>query len=270
MLHTHGKTYSSHALNYFLKFFVHIFQGKLQRLESFPNCGRVGNPQNVECVWDCDWITNPLNGQAVNTNNFLIDIIIPEGFTYNLIKYPPDPTCLQDCSLIRDRLSGVTSISELADIIRPILVERPNIDSMILELCVLYLQLNGATPCLDINNLSFPRKTERAQVERNISVTSQRLVGNSVTNNYIDPTLNYTLNQYPWTCSLRTGGYRGRHVCGATLLSAPPSKTIIVSAAHCNYICKSSEGTVRETCCCRDPDNNFASCRLVLRMGLLD
>ena len=111
MLLPHGRTYSSHALNYFLKFFVHIFQGKLQRLESFPNCGRVRNPQNVECIWDCDWIANPLYGQALDTTISLIplvplNIIIPDGLTYNLIKYPQDPTCLQDCSLIRERLSG--------------------------------------------------------------------------------------------------------------------------------------------------------------------
>ena len=256
MLQPHGRTYSSHALNYFLKFFVHIFQGKLQRLESFPNCGRVGNPQNVECIWDCDWIANPLYGQA--------SIIFPDGWygnglTYNLIKYPKDPTCLQDCSLIRDRLSGLTDITELEDIFTPIVDKRPNIDSMIIEICLLYLELNN-----DVCNLS-PLIGGRS-ISASVPIKSQRLAGNSVTNNYFDPTLNYTLNQYPWTCSLRTAGYRGRHVCGATLLSAPPSKTIIVSAAHCNYICKSSEGTVRETCCCRDPDNNIASCRTVRRM----
>ena len=59
----------------------------------------------------------------------------------------------------------------------------------------------------------------------------------------------------------RTSGYRGRHTCGATLLSAPPDKTVLVSAAHCNYICKDTDGTVLETCCCRDPEDNFASCR---------
>ncbi len=32
--------------------------------------------------------------------------------------------------------------------------------------------------------------------------------------------------------------HRSFHKCGVTLLSGPPSKTILVSAAHCNYICK--------------------------------
>ena len=34
-----------------------------------------------------------------------------------------------------------------------------------------------------------------------------------------------------------------------------------MGAAHCNYICKDVDSTLLETCCCRDPDNNFASCR---------
>ena len=134
----------------------------------------------------------------------------------------------------------------------------PNIDSIIIEICVLYLELR-LTPCFNIANLL------QAPLPRNITnIKMERLVGNSLTNSYRDPTINYTLNQYPWACSLRTAGYRGRHVCGASLLSAPPSKTIIVTAAHCNYICKSSDGKVRQTCCCRNPADNFASCRTVI------
>ena len=31
---------------------------------------------------------------------------------------------------------------------------------------------------------------------------------------------------------------RSFHKCGVTMLSGPPGPTILVSAAHCNYICK--------------------------------
>jgi len=70
---------------------------------------------------------------------------------------------------------------------------------------------------------------------------------------------------HPWLCSLRTRGFRGRHRCGVTLLSGPTEDsndpTILVSAAHCNYICKEREtGNVYETCCCR-PAESKASCR---------
>jgi hypothetical protein len=65
-------------------------------------------------------------------------------------------------------------------------------------------------------------------------------------------------NRYPWQCSLRTPGYRGFHRCGVTLLSGPPKPTILVSAAHCNYLCKDSKGRVVEICCCRQPESIFS------------
>ena len=37
-------------------------------------------------------------------------------------------------------------------------------------------------------------------------------------------------HEYPWLCSLRR---RGGHICGITLLSVYPRKTILVGAAHC-------------------------------------
>ena len=43
-------------------------------------------------------------------------------------------------------------------------------------------------------------------------------------------------NHYPWLCSLKyqykTDGSHG-HICGLTLISVWPRKTIIVGAAHC-------------------------------------
>jgi hypothetical protein len=37
-------------------------------------------------------------------------------------------------------------------------------------------------------------------------------------------------HEYPWLCSLRR---LGGHICGITLLSVYPRKTILVGAAHC-------------------------------------
>jgi hypothetical protein len=45
-----------------------------------------------------------------------------------------------------------------------------------------------------------------------------------------------------------------------TLLSGPPQDTVLVSAAHCNYLCKNAEGQVVETCCCLNKKSKF-SCR---------
>jgi hypothetical protein len=59
---------------------------------------------------------------------------------------------------------------------------------------------------------------------------------------------------------LRTSGYNGIHRCGVTLLSGPPQKTIFVSAAHCNFVCKNAASQVVETCCCLEDKNQF-SCK---------
>lgn len=69
-----------------------------------------------------------------------------------------------------------------------------------------------------------------------------------------------TLNQYPFICSLKTRGFRGYHRCGITLLSVPPNPTILVTAAHCTFICKDSDGYIVETCCCRE-ESEPSNCR---------
>ena len=247
--------------NLFFKFLSYNLQSQSlhTRLESFPNCGKLGNPDNVECIWDCEWVDNPLIGRIPKTGSPLIDQFVSEaGLIYGLIKYPANKSCLDDCTFIaklkEQENQGIQGIINVLLQSKEILNVKPNIDSIIIEICLIYFELRNQPPCLVLP--PFQRSLEKKR-------KTQRLFGNSLTNSYVDKTLKYTLNQYPWTCSLRTAGYRGRHVCGATLLSAPPSKTIIVGAAHCNYICKSSDGTIRETCCCRDPKDNFASCRNV-------
>ena len=250
-----------------LKFLIYIFQEKLPRLENYPNCGRVGNPENVECIWDCEWVDSPKTvGSPFTTGLPMLNVALNEaGFTHGLVKYPSNIDCLDDCTMLAkieeaaaNSIDPVTLAVNLFALADPAIRQGPNIDSMIVEICLLYFELEPP-PSRTCFNLPPAIVIGRNLKTNNLS----RLIGNSLTNSYTDSTLNYTLNQYPWTCSLRTTGYRGRHICGTTLLSAPLSRTIIVGAAHCNYICKSSEGTVRETCCCRDPDDNFASCRTV-------
>jgi hypothetical protein len=104
----------------FLKFMFYLFQGKLPRLESFPDCGRVGNPHHVECIWDCDWVDNPKFKQQPNTGIGLIDLMIQDSvLTYNLIKYPPDIACLEDCELITKLREA--NILELSGIVTQVL-----------------------------------------------------------------------------------------------------------------------------------------------------
>ena len=218
----------------FLKFLVYIFQGKLPRLESFPNCGRVGNPQHVECIWDCEWISNTLVGEIPNTGPILLDLALSQfDLRYSLIKYPQDKSCLDDCTIIDKLQDAEDSVNDLVQIAIEAISQRSNIDSIVIEICVLYFELD-LPPC-------FKKPPFRRNLETETNL--ERLVGNSLTNSYTDPTLNYTLNQYPWTCSLRTAGYR------VVTSTEPPCfrhhlpKHSLGGAAHCNYIGKSCEGT---------------------------
>ena len=64
------------------------------------------------------------------------------------------------------------------------------------------------------------------------------------------PTLENTKHRYPWICSLRSVGQQSSHICAVTLLSRPPGPTVLVTSAHCVYICKNLEGRQVPNCCC--------------------
>ena len=72
------------------------------------------------------------------------------------------------------------------------------------------------------------------------------------------PPLEDTRHRYPWLCSLRSVGEAPFHYCGVTLLSRPPGPTVLVSSAHCTYLCKSLEGNIVPNCCC--PNVGTGSC----------
>ena len=249
------------VLQLFLSVLLHVFHGQSTVLESAPNCGQLGDSAKTECIWDCEWVTNTLHGTVPVTGSATFDSIIMNlGLTYTLIKYPSNPACTQDCGLQDVFLQIIQSGGDVESFVRQVLFSKPNIDSVLLELCLLYYQLNM------MDAITYPDSilcVPRILVPRSAGPGPKaRISGNSLSNSYRNTTaLDNTLAQYPWACSLRTKGFRGRHICGATLLSAPPSRTVLVGAAHCNYICKDVDGTPLETCCCRDPDNNFASCR---------
>ena len=55
-----------------------------------------------------------------------------------------------------------------------------------------------------------------------------------------------TKNRYPWICSLRRRNKEKKHLCAVTLLRKPPGPTVMVTAAHCTFICKSQVWMVQE------------------------
>ena len=62
------------------------------------------------------------------------------------------------------------------------------------------------------------------------------------------PRFENTRGRYPWLCSLR-GRQDRKHYCGATILSRPPGPLVILTAAHCVFLCKSGESTLPNCCC---------------------
>ena len=53
-------------------------------------------------------------------------------------------------------------------------------------------------------------------------------------------------------------------------ISGPPKETILVSAAHCNQICKDAiTGQILEVCCCRAPNEEGSCKEVMLRKEML-
>ena len=61
-----------------------------------------------------------------------------------------------------------------------------------------------------------------------------------------------TKHRYPWICSLRSRQQGREHQCGVTLLRRPPGPIVLVTAAHCTILCKSSDNQIRPNCCCEN------------------
>ena len=66
-----------------------------------------------------------------------------------------------------------------------------------------------------------------------------------------------TKHRYPWICSLRSKHFEKTHFCAVTLLRRPPGPTVMVTAAHCTFLCKSEDGVILDNCCC---ENIRSSC----------
>ena len=60
-----------------------------------------------------------------------------------------------------------------------------------------------------------------------------------------------TRDRYSWLCSLRFKADNQCHICGVTLLSMPPSPTVLISSAHCVTVCRSEAmNKIVDNCCC--------------------
>ena len=71
------------------------------------------------------------------------------------------------------------------------------------------------------------------------------------------PVFEQTRGRYPWICSLRSKSSKS-HYCGTTILSRPPGPLVMVTAAHCVFLCK-AEGKTRPNFCCPNVSNATGS-----------
>ena len=104
------------------------------------------------------------------------------------------------------------------------------------------------------------RKYERKQIKLRLKEDLKHNKLNPINSILLDPFRNFTLtsipqfnntkNRYPWICSLRSVGLQSSHFCAVSLLSRPPGPTVLVTSAHCTFLCKSQEGNVVSNCCC--------------------
>ena len=119
----------------------------------------------------------------------LNSIISQNQFQYSAVKYPSSLSCLSDCGFLT-LLNGPGAF----DAIFLALNQRSNIDAFIVEICIIYFELNRIDPTV---STCFPKPLRR-------HAEKGRLIGNSLTNSYrIASELENTLRQYPWACSLR-------------------------------------------------------------------
>ena len=93
------------------------------------------------------------------------------------------------------------------------------------------------------------RRKNRKRKVKITPIESIDVFFNNVTNARVPP-LHHTLHRYPWLCSLRSVGKQSSHFCAVTLLSRPPGPTVLVTSAHCTFICKSDDGRLLPNCCC--------------------
>ena len=80
-----------------------------------------------------------------------------------------------------------------------------------------------------------------------------------------------TKHRYPWICSLRSKREDKQHYCAVTLLRRPPGPTVLVTNAHCTYLCKSSDNQVVPNCCCDNVSDRIGcsfneTCGIYLRV----
>ena len=252
-----------------------------------PYGGGITPDWSEECLWDCTWKANPFLGQLFyykysKNKNYTIQIIS------SMPKIPEDLRCLNNCTSMDftttffDYNTWQYFVLDCSDwpyatFLACYIINRgysfPFVSKtyfdIAVESCIMaslepQAYPNGDCDQLGVNLRIFNPLLSTPFLSNSMS-TQTRIQGPgsgevSAFAGQDRPKVDPVKNRYPWICSLQTSGFNGVHRCGVTLLSGPPQKTIFVSAAHCNYVCKNTAGQVVEVCCCKNETSLF-SCR---------
>ena len=245
-----------------------LFDGRSRPiLQSGADCGMTGGGQE-ECWWDCNIvparglvITNPLclldcfpTGHCVR--GLLRDLRSAGGICRDSFEDRRFPGLFITSSSVTCQFDGRKIVRGVCsrNTERKLRKRRSCLYQVFSKRNIIYNTIrrlihNTCSESVFRQWFDFQRETfvrvislERLNPEMNV------ITVNNVT---IQTELEYrhTRHRYPWLCSLRSRGLSSSHLCAVTLLSLPPSPTVIVTAAHCTLLCKSDGRTVPNCCC---------------------
>ena len=245
-----------------------LFDGRTRPiLQSGADCGITGGGEE-ECWWDCNIV--PARGLVITNPLCLLDCFPTGHCVWGLLRdlWSAGGICKDSYSerihpgLFKTSSSVTCQFDSQKKIVRGVCSRNTEKKLKKRRSCLyhVYSKINiiynsirrlVRSSCSD----SVFKRWKNFETGTVNPITRQRLNPETnvitVKNVTIQTELEYrhTRHRYPWLCSLRSRGLSSSHLCAVTLLSLPPSPTVIVTAAHCTLLCKSDGRTVPNCCC---------------------
>ena len=260
---------------FYHNFLMYFFSSKCldsqsqYKLENDPQCG-LTNGGMEECSWDCNFEFGDF-GQMITNPECLKDCFEDTPCVQMILDDPTctsekeaalrEPECIQ--AVYKQQPLVYSTVSEIvAENFFGTKADTEWICFQLVEIAANFEDMAACTasfsPTVTDGQCPPTRKIER-NITKSTNSSSTRLspifqtialtTGGSIKT---EVQFENTRNRYPWICSLRSKESNPEHYCAVTLLRRPPGPTVLVGAAHCTYLCKKSETTVVNACCCAD------------------
>ena len=104
----------------------------------------------------------------------------------------------------------------------------------------------------------IPEKVSKSQKAKYELTKLNPIDWTGLANTISMPMFEQTRGRYPWICSMRLKS-TNQHLCGTTILSRPPGPLVMVTAAHCVFLCKTEDGNTKPNCCCENVSDTGCS-----------